>query len=311
MLSRKSIISSLVLLAVLVIPFLPPLFLQLASFSSSIPGPSSPADIVPQRRAYATFLDSSSDAYYNAVRVLAYQLLHNPETRTSLDIPLLVFAAGDLSEEKRRNLSTEGTTVVLVDQPQNSTTHRQYSKLSLFNMTQYDRILYMSSDILLTRPLDRVWTEPAGQRVQRTRRNATSVHIEEGPLPHTYLFAGMGNKAWNDDLNPEFWMIRPDTILFEYYRSLLSTGRDDLVLEPQRLLDYAHRAYGNMPRATFPAHWGTGRPTIKDLAGGYATLHHNIQHANNVGLINRKLVEMWWAMQDQMDVFWQGVKEDN
>ncbi|KAI7351820.1 hypothetical protein KC336_g22481, partial [Hortaea werneckii] len=64
------------------------------------------------RYAYATFLagDSSAlaedkilehDKYFVATRILAYQLLHAPETKSKHDYPFIVLVTSDVSTEKR------------------------------------------------------------------------------------------------------------------------------------------------------------------------------------------------------------------
>jgi alpha-N-acetylglucosamine transferase len=313
------------LLAVIsLLPLLPRLFMP---YCSSGPAASSSTLTAQQKRAYATFLSSSADAsirdaYFDAVRVLVYQILHHPETRTSMDIPLLVLASPDVSQEKRQVLTAEGATVIPVEplqphqngsRPPFSSGFDRLSKLRLFEMTHYDRILYLSSDMLLTKPLDGIWDEAASQKVQCTRRNSSAVMVDEARLPSTYLFATIDDKSdalpaeGDSTLNSAFWLLRPDTELFEYYRGM--AHRFDASFIDQGLLSYAHRSYGNMPPSTFTSHkWTTDWPRSKDFEGGCATLHDKFWRTDNAGRINRKLMEMWWAMQSSMEAFWSDQK---
>ena len=71
--------------------------------------------------AYATWLASDSassddedvnnDKYFVATRILAYQLLHAPETSTKQDIPFVVLVNGNVSEAKRERLRMDGAIV--------------------------------------------------------------------------------------------------------------------------------------------------------------------------------------------------------
>ncbi|KAI7136029.1 hypothetical protein KC343_g17111, partial [Hortaea werneckii] len=72
--------------------------------------------------AYATFLagDSSAiaedkvlehDKYFVATRILAYQLLHAPETKSKHDYPFIVLVTSDVSAEKRERLRKDGAVV--------------------------------------------------------------------------------------------------------------------------------------------------------------------------------------------------------
>ncbi|TLD37730.1 Copper-transporting ATPase [Venturia nashicola] len=231
-----------------------------------------------QKRAYATFFstrvdnDTVQDDYFTAVRVLTYQLLHHPETRTKLNIPLLILVAPHVSEYKRQVLVGEGATIVPVELflPENNTFspadaryRDQFCKIRLFAMTQYDRILYMDTDMLLTKSIDGIWDEPSAQQLRSTiLNNETLIKADEAPLPPTYLFTGVSDAGGGShpfppvegkDINGGFWMMRPDATLFDYYRSIMDIpNRFDSTFMEQAMLTYAHRRDGPMPWTAFP-----------------------------------------------------------
>ena len=71
--------------------------------------------------AYATFFSSKGqdsdepDEYFNATRLLAYKLLYDtPETRTKINIPLVVMVTPYVAQWKRRILENDGCRVVEV-----------------------------------------------------------------------------------------------------------------------------------------------------------------------------------------------------
>lgn len=305
-------------LAISILLYLP--FQSQNTLSSSI------APVKDQKRAYATYFsgsedDSQIDHHFTTVRVLTYQLLHHPSTRTNLDIPLLVLVPPHISESKRTILTADGAIVIPIEpfEPQNgwvrplfSRWGHHFSKLRLFEMIDYDRILYLESETILTRSLDSIWEEPMSQRIQETRTNLSSLQPDEAPLPQTYLFVGSSDTQNNSptahsQLNGGFWMIRPDIALFQYYQSVMEIGnRFDSTFMEHSLLNYAHRGDGNMPWASFPKRkWNTNHPKDEDVEGSCATLLEKLWCADNACWINRKLIELWWKRQGQMEGFWQ------
>ena len=52
--------------------------------------------------------DNMQDEYFIATRLLAYQILHAPETRSPANIPFLVLATKGVSEAKRERLRLDG-----------------------------------------------------------------------------------------------------------------------------------------------------------------------------------------------------------
>lgn len=78
-------------------------------------------ETIETKYAYATFLandsgdrdseDISQDKYFVATRILAYQLLHAPETRSNSSYPFIVLVNKDVSEAKRERLRQDGCIV--------------------------------------------------------------------------------------------------------------------------------------------------------------------------------------------------------
>lgn len=288
------------------------------------------ADIKDQKRAYATYFSGSEDEsrnehHFTAVRVLAYQLLHHPTTRSNMDVPFLVLVSPQISEEKRRTLLNDGALVIPIEplEPRNSWARplfsrwgHHFSKLRLFQMVEYDRILYLESETILTQSLDRIWDETVSQNIQTTRSNISAILKDEAPLPETYLLTGSSDISKDDhashkQLNSGFWMIRPDITLFQYYQSIMEIGdRFDSTFMERSLLSYAHRPEGNMPWASFTSRkWNTNQPKDEDVDGKCATLLEKLWCADNACWINRKMIELWWKRQGQMEGFWQAKKE--
>jgi alpha-N-acetylglucosamine transferase len=289
-----------------------------------------------ESRAYATFLatrlddPNKEDAYFTAVRVLNYQLQYAPTTRTRLSIPFVVLVAPFVSAAKRAVLTAEGATVIPIDllepetanwlQPGESRFIDQFTKLRLFEQTQFSRILYVDADMLLLRSLDGIWDEPIARQVHSTLPADPSAGPEaarlDALLPNNYTIVGVSDTGGADhpfpptvtsQMNGGFFLLRPCTTLFKYYVSILnSPNLFDSGLMEQALLNYAHSASSRMPWHAFePGKWNVNWPRLRDVEGGTASLHDKFWQAGNANWIERQLVERWWRVQGQMEGFWQ------
>ncbi|KAJ5654438.1 hypothetical protein N7490_001441 [Penicillium lividum] len=130
------------------------------------------ASIKNRRVVYATYLSAptewpnhtisnfwtSIDPYFDATRILTYQILHAPETRTKVNIPFVVFVHENVNQEKRRHLETQGANVVeLADfrvdwiRPKDRRWIDALTKPRMWQMIQYDLIVFKDADSILTR----------------------------------------------------------------------------------------------------------------------------------------------------------------
>ena len=133
------------------------------------------------RYAIATFLTGNTaeaqessgtadDYYYLGTRVLTYQLLHAEKTRCKRPVTFIVLVTDTVTQEKREQLARDGAKVVLVeDIPlrwwiKTGVTRwkDQFTKLRLFQMVEYDRVLFLDADSLVT-PIDGIFDEPVVQ----------------------------------------------------------------------------------------------------------------------------------------------------
>ncbi len=285
-----------------------------------------------RKYAYATFYSSPAndtrpddeDKYFTATRVLLYQLLHHPSTKTQHDYPLLILVPNHVDARKTDLLAREGATIIRTDilnpndttwiHPARESWAEQFTKLRLFNMTQFSRIGFIDSDMLLIRSLDGMFEEDV---VQNPMIPVSSIELksDEGPLPFDYVFAGVSDAGGphhdsvpdeHDNVNGGFWVMRPDPVLYAYYLSVMNLqGRfDDSTME-QGLFNYAHRMDGPMPyRHLKTGKWNMNWPSYGDVERGAASVHDKFWDPGNADWIDRQLVEMWWRMQGEMEGFW-------
>ncbi|KIW21400.1 hypothetical protein PV08_01980 [Exophiala spinifera] len=292
-----------------------------------------------RRYAYATFYSSPAndtrpldeDKYFTATRVLLYQLLHHPATRSTNGYPLLVLVPNHVDARKTDILKREGAVVVHVDvlnpddaswvHPARASWAEQFTKLRLFTLTEFDRIAFVDSDMLLITSLDGMFDEDVVQTPAAASSDGDKVRADEGPLPRDYVFVGVSDAGGphrdsvpdeHDNVNGGFWVMRPDPVLYRYYLGVMNLpGRfDDSTME-QGLLNYAHRAGGPMPYRHFQTgKWNMNWPSYGDVERGAASVHDKFWDEGNAGWIDRQLVEMWWRMQGEMEGFWFREQQD-
>ncbi|XP_076924641.1 UDP-glucuronate:xylan alpha-glucuronosyltransferase 2-like isoform X1 [Bidens hawaiensis] len=113
-----------------------------------------------KREAYATVLHSS-ESYVCGAIMLAQTLL---KTGTNRDLILLIDTS--ISIAKREALAAAGWTIRIIERirnpraEKNSYNEYNYSKFRLWQLTDYDKIIFIDSDIIVLRNLDIVFSFP-------------------------------------------------------------------------------------------------------------------------------------------------------
>lgn len=254
--------------------------------------------------AIATFLtgksnsqDDEDDDYFIATRVLTYQLLHANETRChDSTIPFIVMVTSTVSKKKRDRLVSDGATVKLVeDIPlrwwiKTGVTRwvDQFTKLRLLEMTEYDRILFIDADTLITRPVDGIFNDPniRAPHPAQLQRKTTIKSDEMALLPAEYVFVARSDNALIGErdhpfpplptnvFSAGFWVAAPSLAMFQYLLSVMNHYRrfDPHTME-QSLLNYAFRRDGAMPWVELDYRWSATWPSEKDVEGNVVTLH--------------------------------------
>jgi alpha-N-acetylglucosamine transferase len=127
--------------------------------------------------AYVTFLSSAKNReYYEGVRLLLFQLKHDPLTLDPSDRDFVVITTEKTPPEMELELLAEGAIIhrqdLITGLPMGTELdgtpfdqfedHRWidvYTKLSAWNMTEYERVLLLDSDIMLLKSLHSVWDD--------------------------------------------------------------------------------------------------------------------------------------------------------
>lgn len=258
-----------------------------------------------EKLAYVTFLsgtvdqdeDLENDNYFIATRILIWQLLHNPSTRTN-GIDVVVMVTPSVSESRRARLAKDGAIVYPVEFLRSETRwvkaeqHRWddvMTKIRAWEMTQYSRILMLDGDSMLLRQLDGVFDDP-GAQIQTTKQMDNYTALEgEAPLPPTYLLGSL-SEVWDSNhdfppadgtglkkygyMNAGFFLLAPSLASFNYYRSFLEIPDSfDPKYPEQNLLNKAHQWDGPMPWKEISYTWNIRCPTENDFEKGLVSMH--------------------------------------
>jgi alpha-N-acetylglucosamine transferase len=276
--------------------------------------------------AYATLLVetpgqvTTEDAYFRSIRLLNYQLQHEEKTRTRKYIPFLVLVTREVHQAKRKQLADEGATVVEIKnfdsswiKPGAPRWQNVMTKLRLFEMEEFDRILFLDADTFLLKPLDGVFKERAS-RTQRTLHKP-KFRADEGPLPNEYAFATISEVTHvihdyppvpMSYFNAGFFLLAPSKELLRYYKSLFHLkGRFDTTYPEQNLLNYAHRQDGNMPWGRLHHSWNIVLPNMNDVKAGVASVHSKLwTDGDPLTPIPKELQNMWHETYMEMEGFY-------
>ncbi|EWC47245.1 hypothetical protein DRE_03364 [Drechslerella stenobrocha 248] len=264
------------------------------------------------RVAYATFLAENTklakdakdddDMYFVAARILTYQLLHDPAIRTNRSIPFIILVTSAVSDSKRRTLESDGATVIFAeDVPlpfwvKTGITRwkDQFTKLRLFELVEYERVVFIDADTLLTRNIDGIFDDPAVRQPAEPLFETKKAEIksDEAPLPQKYVFSARPDNALTgershpfppvegDVFSAGFWAAAPSFELFDYYYSVMNRwGRFNPTTMEQSMLNYAHRLDGPMPWGRLNYQWSATWPNTADVKGGVASLHEKFWSA--------------------------------
>ena len=173
--------------------------------------------------------------------MIAYQILHAPETRCNRSISFVVLVTSTVYESAKQQLRLDGANVVEAENiPLRSwiKTGRtrwkdQFTKLRLFEMIEYDRILFIDADTLIQSKINGIFHEPEAQRPFKTLYSHPR-NTDELPLPENFVFAARSDNGLTGERNHPFpplptesfsagfFMTAPSPALFEYLLSVMS-----------------------------------------------------------------------------------------
>lgn len=248
--------------------------------------------------AFATFLNApyveleadDDDRYFIMARMMAFQLLHNPETKTQRNYPFVVFTSEGVRQSKIERLRKDGATVISIERitsdwlkTKNSQWWDQLTKLRLWQFIEYDKIAYFDTDTMIVSNMDGIFTDVTTEPAVNLG-NPEQAPDDEGPQPTEYMFAAAVGRGGYDhiyppsprgkSLNAGCFVLTPSEDVFNYYMRVLSIpNRFPMKYMEQALLAYVHRPEGNMPWRHLTWTWNANWAIFNDTTHGVASLH--------------------------------------
>lgn len=262
---------------------------------------------LPNKNVYAILLMRDDPIYFRATRTLLFQLRHDPATRDPLSRPVLLIATSEVSKSALDQLAYEGANIRVVENitsihgvGEDNRWRGLYTKLRIWELEEYDRVLLLDSDQMLVKPIHEIWDDPAS--VNLTAGGLAAVSDNRGAnheipsLTHGYLNGGL-------------LLVRPSKARFAQLLATNASNFDTGLME-QALLNYAYRWDGPTAWSPLDHKWSANWPTLEDLTKGDARmLHDKFWSEENKDWVDRELVEMWWRACGRMEGFWIGKEQ--
>jgi hypothetical protein len=156
----------------------------------------------PPKEAYVTFISGVTDpGYVDSIRLLHFALTRDPLTADPVKRDFLVIVTERTPEWVKWELRTEGANLVETDVieglggsfGEDDRYRDVYTKLYVWNMTQYDRILFLDGDTFLVKPIHEIWDDPNADPPSGLASLSDAwTPDHDTPIPdHDYLNSGL------------------------------------------------------------------------------------------------------------------------
>lgn len=240
------------------------------------------------------YLNSSkAEIFLTTIRMLTYQILHDPVTKSPNGYPVLILCSDTVPEEHKAILRHDGATVVEVDtiraptwEPGDPRWVDNLTKFQAWKLTQYDKIAMIDADIVLLRPLDGVFHDYSTKEREPLAHPPSPHKPDEPALPSSYILAA-GSEQYerghafppkrSEKMNAGFFVFRPSQELYDYYVGLFNVPQYwNVGWMDQGLLNYAHRKDGPMPWHNIEGDWNVNWSNDNDIKGGIASIHEKV-----------------------------------
>ncbi|WWD16410.1 hypothetical protein CI109_100836 [Kwoniella shandongensis] len=258
----------------------------------------SPAVVTTQRHhpmptlpeVYMTLLSSpDTPEYYLSTRLLLYSLKHDPLTRDDTKRSFVVHVTPRTPHAWIETLRSEGAFIIstplvkgLPTSPTEARYEDVYTKLAMWNMTQFSRILFLDADHLVVKSLEGIWGDEAGWE-------------ESGFAALGASSSGYLEKA--DYFSAGFMMLRPNETTYE---ELLEVRGFNPIWREQNLLNKYYHSNGHQPWARLDSKWQRIQPTYQHVMDGIHALHEKVWKDR----VDPELRKLWYEKVVEMETFY-------
>jgi inositol 3-alpha-galactosyltransferase len=222
--------------------------------------------------------------------VKAHRLLRNATTRDPYNRPFVVLVTPAVPEKQRSILESHGAIVKLVPtlSPPPGTVdfnrinpryRDQFTKLHVWNMTEYDRIAYFDADTLPIRPIHTIFDTPTDRVGDEEYLFAAVYDSGSGRWEKEYK-PGLDDKGGphDRDLNAGVFLLWPTKKQSDYIFDMLRNppaNKDFTVFMEQDMLRWAYRDGGPYPWIRLSHLYNTQWCRAPDLETAYV-LHDKL-----------------------------------
>ncbi|PVH94730.1 glycosyltransferase family 8 protein [Periconia macrospinosa] len=281
--------------------------------------------------------DLANDKYFISARMLVWQLLHSPRTRSRRNVDVVILVTPSVSESRRRVLEADGAIIQPIDflrkewgEFRETRWEDMLAKLRGWEMTQYSRVAMLDTDIILREPIDHIFDDEATQFKKTLSIDNVRNKPPQGapPLPDSYVLAGVGETFSPEHPFPPFWdgdsvdgglykkgyfnggflVFSPSKTMFEYFVWMIKTPNSFIAeLAEQNLLNVVHDWNGPAPWQTLNSTWNIMYPNDDDLKGGLRTMHQKwfenpkADEKKNGDMVKEEMRRARWEMQGWYD----------
>ncbi|ORX85838.1 nucleotide-diphospho-sugar transferase [Anaeromyces robustus] len=158
----------------------------------------------------------SVDNYYMYTSAIVYRLLHKEEIRTKRnDVDVVVMVTEDVADWKLRGLHNLGAVIkrvhkITMDSAilKNKRWKNCYTKLQMFEMTEYETIVYLDADLFIKKNIDELF-DIANDVRNKTGRNDFFGAVTDGPIRDMY-----NHKENKGMLNAGIMILTPEVTVY-------------------------------------------------------------------------------------------------
>ena len=274
------------------------------------------------KEAYVTLLtpahphpwsEGKADYYFEAAKIKAHRILRNTTTRDPHNRPFIVLVTETVPVKQIEILEDHGAIVrrvSTIDPPPgtvdlsriNPRYRDQFTKLHIWNMTEYNRIAFFDADTLPIRPVDSIFDTPVQHGANNEEYLFGAVYDSgDSRADNNRNPPGLDDKGRPEDavLNAGVFLLWPTRRQADYIFDILHNPPqvDWTVFMEQSMLRWAYRDSGPYPWIRLSHLYNTQWCKEWDLDTAYV-LHDKLWGEGNV--VDAELRRVWYAAWGEM-----------